>query len=80
MNDHRIQVNEGWDTPLYLALKNVKNKENNYFYTVTQMLLSHIDIDVNEEAYHGGQHTRPLLFAIENIQEEKDNFFQLTEM
>ena len=46
LKDSRIKVNEGEQTPLYLALKNVECEED-YFYKVTQMLLSRKDIDVN---------------------------------
>ena len=41
LNDRRTKVNEGEDyTPLYLALQNVEREED-YFYKVTQLLLSH---------------------------------------
>ena len=46
LNDHRIKINEGDFTPLFHSVSNVEREED-YFYKVTQMLLGHPDIDVN---------------------------------
>ena len=118
LNDGRTKVDKGKSSSFYRALRKIKS-EDDYFYKIARMLLSHSDIlklnlkcftsiwddiqnfqkhvkngdfedvkriitegyrDVNTEIEHDEKLGEPLSIAIKSIQEENDNFSQISQM